>query len=283
MNTQKLKELAQLANELSGIAHYLRGKKAMEEFSAEFTPAVVVMVFEQLESAERERDELKRNQELNLKIKQAMHERFTRAEAELARRDAAAGEPVSWPDMPFSFEDLEDMHGATFANGYVRGWARKCESVTMKGPLYAAAPPAVLPDAEREMWRNNLKDAGHALSDIRRFVEEKFKCVADLPSTEAVLLAGPEVKHESDAIIAALNRVAEFYELGAQPQKPVVLVGDAIVFEHVTNGLAQYGTLPKGKKVTAEFAAGFAAGFNCRGEVDKIALDAANVKWEVKK
>lgn len=61
-------------------------------------------------------------------------------------------------------------------------------------------------------------------------------------------------------------------------QKPVVLRGDAVVYEHITNGTAEFGTLPNGKKVTAEFA----AGFNYRGEVDKIALDAANVKWEVK-
>lgn len=47
---------------------------------------------ERAEAAERERDDLKHIQELNVKIKQAMHERFTRAEAEIARRDAAAGE-----------------------------------------------------------------------------------------------------------------------------------------------------------------------------------------------
>lgn len=51
-------------------------------------------------------------------------------------------EPVTWPDMPFSFEELEQMHGATFANGYIRGWARKCESVTMKGSLYTTPQPA---------------------------------------------------------------------------------------------------------------------------------------------
>ncbi|THD47191.1 hypothetical protein ERD95_15275, partial [Enterobacteriaceae bacterium ML5] len=54
--------------------------------------------------------------------------------------------PVVWPDMPFTFEELEQMHGATFANGYVRGWARKCESVTMKGPLFTVPQkPVVLP------------------------------------------------------------------------------------------------------------------------------------------
>lgn len=51
-------------------------------------------------------------------------------------------EPVEWADMPFSFADLNSMHGDAFANGYVRGWERKSESVSMKGPLFTAAKPA---------------------------------------------------------------------------------------------------------------------------------------------
>ena len=61
----------------------------------------------------------------------------------------------------------------------------------------------------------NVNDIAHCLSDIRRFVEAKFMTVGDLPSPEGLLLSGPEWKHESDAIIAALNRVAEFYETPA--------------------------------------------------------------------
>lgn len=60
--------------------------------------------------------------------------------------------------------------------------------------------------------QKNVEDAAHALSDVRRFVEAKWMTVADLPSEEAVLFDGPEPKHEADAIIAALNRVAEYYE-----------------------------------------------------------------------
>lgn len=48
--------------------------------------------------------------------------------------------PVSWDGMPFTREQLEGMHGADFATGYVRGWERKCASVEMKGPLYTAPP-----------------------------------------------------------------------------------------------------------------------------------------------
>lgn len=50
-------------------------------------PGAVLELIERLEAAERERDFLKRNQELNLKIKQDMHERFIRSEAEIARLD----------------------------------------------------------------------------------------------------------------------------------------------------------------------------------------------------
>lgn len=58
----------------------------------------------------------------------------------------------------------------------------------------------------------NMKDIAHCLSDLRRFIEMKWPTIADLPSVEGVLLNGPENKHEVDALIAALNRVADFYE-----------------------------------------------------------------------
>ena len=58
----------------------------------------------------------------------------------------------------------------------------------------------------------NMKDIAHCMSDLRRFIEMKWPTIADLPSQEAVLLNGPENKHEVDAMIAALNRVADFYE-----------------------------------------------------------------------
>ncbi|EOI5791959.1 hypothetical protein ACMS1S_000075 [Cronobacter malonaticus] len=61
-------------------------------------------------------------------------------------------EPVSWDGMPFTWEQLEGMHGADFANGYVRGWERKCESVEMKGPLYTAPPAPVVADETFDEW-----------------------------------------------------------------------------------------------------------------------------------
>lgn len=62
----------------------------------------------------------------------------------------------------------------------------------------------------------NMKDIAHCFSDLRRFIETKWPTIADLPSVEGVLLNGPENKHEVDALIAGLNRVADFYE-GEQP------------------------------------------------------------------
>ncbi len=85
-------------------------------------------------------------------------------------------------------------------------------------PLFTAQQKPV--EVSDSIAMQNVKDIAHCLSDIRRFIEAKFMTVGDLPSPEALLLSGPEWKHESDAIIAALNRVADFYE---QPQKPVVM------------------------------------------------------------
>lgn len=80
------------------------------------------------------------------------------------------------------------------------------------------------------MWKESrtthdiqyMKDVAHCLSDLRRFIEMKWPTIADLPSVEGVLLNGPENKHEVDALIAALNRVADFYE----DEQPAVKLPD---------------------------------------------------------
>ena len=76
-------------------------------------------------------------------------------------------------------------------------------------PVYKELRQAYVTQA---ILQKNVEDAAHALTDVRRFVEAKWMSVADLPSEEAVLFDGPEPKHEANAIIAALNRVAEYYE-----------------------------------------------------------------------
>lgn len=65
----------------------------------------------------------------------------------------------------------------------------------------------------------NFRDIAHCFNDLRRFIGAKWPGVADLPSPEGVLLNGPEWKHETDAMIAALNRVADFYE-NDKPEQP---------------------------------------------------------------
>lgn len=104
-------------------------------------------------------------------------------------------------------------------DNHINGGADRLRNVIKSAINLFTAPqkPVVLPDS---VVMQNVKDIAHCLSDIRRFVEAKFMTIGDLPSPEGLLLSGPEWKHESDAIIAALNRVAEYYE---QPQKPVVL------------------------------------------------------------
>lgn len=106
--------------------------------------ADVIELIDALEAAEREHDELKRIQELNIKIKQAMHERFTRAEAELARRDAAAGEPVAVISVD-SLTELKESYRPVLA--FRPDHKRNSQGI----PLYTAAPPAVLASEVEEL------------------------------------------------------------------------------------------------------------------------------------
>lgn len=166
-------------------------------------------------------------------------DRAEAAEAEIARRDAVAGEVVH----------LYREHNP--CNGMKTDW------VEIDSEQLASLKESTDPDTSEF---RTLQDAASPAVVSDGALREVIRIwhLSDFPS--------PEV----------YSQMRE--ALGAQPQKPVSLVGDAVVYEHVKS-LAQYGTLPNGVKVTAEFA----AGFNYRGEVDKIALDAANVKWEMNK
>lgn len=186
----------------------LRGKclpanMLVNESLAEYLVRQFDALHERAEAAERERDELRLRDCHQCGEILQLAGALNKAESELARRDAAVVEPVSWPDMPFSFEELEGMHGKTFANGYVCGWARKCESVTMKGRLYTAAPPAVLPPVanERDAFNNWNNDDNLP--------------IAGVPAKNAAWLAWQA-------------RAA----LGAQPQKPVFMPKS----ERINNG-----------------------------------------------
>lgn len=86
-----------------------------------------------------------------------------------------------------------------------------------KTPVQAAAVSWLIAKinelkAEATMCQQNTIDIAHAFSDLRRFIEAKWMIVADLPSEDALLRNGPEIKHEVDALIAGLNKVASFYE-----------------------------------------------------------------------
>ncbi|EQA1703486.1 hypothetical protein ACXYXE_004089 [Cronobacter dublinensis] len=122
----------------------------------------------------------------------------------LALRERA--EPVSWDGMPFTWEQLEGMHGADFANGYVRGWERKCESVEMKGPLYTAppAPPAPVVAGNIAITRHfdtiALEAAREIMCDVNRRHEflggevqllSRIQCRIDDACRAAMLAAAP--------------------------------------------------------------------------------------------
>ena len=121
------------------------------------SPDRILALLDQLE-AERQRadDAHKYGSERDSENESLMHT-VGRLRVEIAE---LKGEqvPVAWPDMPFTFEELEQMHGATFANGYVRGWARKCESVTMKGPLFTSPqkPVVVTRPPMDDIYHNKL-------------------------------------------------------------------------------------------------------------------------------
>lgn len=67
-------------------------------------------------------------------------------------------------------------------------------------------------EGKAHLCLQNMNDIAHCFSDLRRFIEAKWPTIADLPSCEGVMLSGPENKNEVDAMIASLNRVADFYE-----------------------------------------------------------------------
>lgn len=128
--------------EMEGLLHgkCVPAKMLVNESLAAFLVRQFDALHEKLSAAERERDELKRNQELNLKIKQAMHERFTRAETELARRDAAARDPFGY---------LRVVSGLSFQimEGAIRPPDRSGDSVGPWFPIWTTTQPAaIIPD-----------------------------------------------------------------------------------------------------------------------------------------
>lgn len=231
-----------------------------------------------LSAVERERDELKRNQELNLKIKQAMHERFTRAEAELARRDAAALEPVAVVDIQRGRGD-----GKKFALCYTSAGHSLPDDVYN---LYTAAPPAA--DRVPDYWQFKCVNGdwiGISESGMRQAVSEGIEVrplytaaqPAVLPD-EITIEDAYEETHRTGwdkeyAYCAGAKYMRDqFLALGAQPQKPVVL--PEIIRHELIDVLTWIERLPVPTKSAA------AKAIRLRKAINDI--DAANVKWELK-
>lgn len=119
-------------------------------------PAVVLALIERLKAAERERDQASERLVLVREQRDSELKRNMELEAEFARRDAAAGEPVAWATKSHHWPVT------TFAPAVRDDWIRRgCEVMA----LYTAAQPAVLPP---EMELNHLP-----------FVEGYNQCISD--------------------------------------------------------------------------------------------------------
>ena len=178
-----------------------------------------------LEAAEMEIERLKRFQELNLKIKQAMHERFTRAErerdelraeqaehdeqiarmeskfslakraldsknarcekseAELRRRDAAAGEPVAW-QYRYNYGKVGDWKTVNSESecNHSHFYERRA--------IYTAAQPAVLPTKCADELKERA-DLIEAYSKTQCEIAQELGCDSD---NESILKAIFEIK-----------------------------------------------------------------------------------------
>jgi len=247
MNTQQLKELALI---------WSRSEVAcmpIEEFSdLTGTPLEDVRVLfgaanvlddliDQLESAERERDELRAEQAEHDEQIARMESKFSlakraldsktarceKAETELRRRDAEAGEPYG-----YVHKSLYEAVGSAGLSNDHEAYRDSPAHIA----LYTAAPPAVLPPkyADELTVRAELIEA---YSKTQCEIAQELGCDSD---NESILKAICEIK-----------------ELGAQQQK-VVELPDPVKWPEIP--------------------------FKYFSEEQVFSmLDAAGVKWEVKK
>lgn len=184
---------------------------------------------EKLEAARRERDELRGRLTLVREQRDAELNKNLQLEAELARRDAAAGEVIYQFDCGEGWQDVDQTDYERYI--YARGISTR--------KVYTAAQPAVLPPD----W-------------------------SDVPAS----LAGDLSDAEKNAWLSGANCMRQHcLELCAHEQKPVVLPG-----------YLSYAGIPAEYPSYAEEIA-HQRGFYYGVKRCKEALDAAGVKWEVKK
>ncbi|KYP84762.1 hypothetical protein WB66_11140 [bacteria symbiont BFo1 of Frankliniella occidentalis] len=154
-------------------------------------------LIDQLESAERERDELRAEQAEHDEQIARMESKFSlakraldsktarceKAEAELRRRDAAAGEPVAlrWRFIPM-YSDVPFMHWTYIDNPKFFPDIRAMEGAEIQ-EVFSVAPPAVLP-SEKVSLNNGVIgfDEGYnqCLSDALALGAQQQK-VVELP------------------------------------------------------------------------------------------------------
>lgn len=184
MNTQQLKEELQGWQE-----HY---SDPADKNNYDFFTALIAAV-DRLEAAERDRDELRHSDYLMWHAMACKNgERAKKAEAEIARRDVAASEPVGLQFMGDSGK-WQDCASREVAESL---------GFTQFRELYTAAPPAVLPPKYADEL-NDRAELIEAYSKTQCEIAQELGCDSD---NESILKAIYELK-----------------ALGAQPQKPVAL------------------------------------------------------------
>lgn len=245
--------------------------------------ADVIELIERLEAAERERDELRTEQAEHDEQIARMESKFSlakraldsktarceKAETELRRRDAAAGEPVA--EIKWGGAELT-VQNVRVGFGY---------GVTQ---VYAAAPPAVLPELEQDVKNiigllSGNEWAEHCTkSALGRKLENEITELHNTYSRAHAVLP-PDITFESKGFLSltsedfAYNRALEdARKLGAHQQKVVICPP----VQYLSKYAADDGHCTTGKLVPNKRA-------ELRDTEWREALDAAGVKWEVKK
>lgn len=163
---------------------------------------------EQAEAAERERDEMSGALKAAAVNAETWMKRALKAEVEIARRDAAAGEPFAYIDI---------SHLDQFGWGFV--FKHPSPAAGFKYPVYTAAAPAVLPpekpvntDLSRTDIMKNIS-YNQALNDVKALGAQPQKPVV-LPEPERHREPGIIVgMYESFVVYKALDEAGVPYEV----------------------------------------------------------------------
>lgn len=179
-----------------------------------------------LEAAERERDEMKGSLKAAAVNAETWMKRALKAEMEIARRDAAAGEPVAWEitTKPGEFSLTPDKSTA------IRAITNGC----CVRELHATVPPAVLPQGGVAKALHDCDWSGVSIGNkaiIQAAIEALGAQSAVLPPAVGEVRLG-EYRDDGTrpAEVICLHEQADWENftdgtklyLGAQPQKPVV-------------------------------------------------------------